>query len=135
MRKYIYLSDSRIFLSLTPRGFHMAPLYDILTAQPSLDARQIQRKQFKLSMSVGKNRHYEIHEILPRHYIQTADKAGVGQTVVASIMDDLKQTATKNADTVFNCLPAAFPPSLIDPVRKGIMERVARLDVMDVDSQ
>jgi len=113
----------------------MAPLYDILTAQPSLDARQIQRKQFKLSMSVGKNRHYEIHEILPRHYIQTADKAGVGQTVVASIMDDLKQTATKNADTVFNCLPAAFPPVLIDSVRKGIVERVARLDVMDVDSQ
>ena len=46
-------------------GFRMTPLYDVLTAQPSLAAHQIQQKKFRLAMSVGKNRHYEIHDILP----------------------------------------------------------------------
>jgi len=57
---------------LGPGGrFRMTPLYDVLTAQPSLDARQIPRKKFKLAMSVGKNRHYSVNEIVPRHFMQT----------------------------------------------------------------
>jgi serine/threonine-protein kinase HipA len=48
---------------ITPGGrFRMTPAYDVLTAQPSLDAGQIPRKKFKLAMSVGKNRHYDVHE-------------------------------------------------------------------------
>ena len=44
---------------LSPGGrFRMTPLYDVLTAQPSLDDGQIPRKKFKLAMSVGTNRHY-----------------------------------------------------------------------------
>src|ERR1700684_3923621 len=63
-----------IFLS--PGGrFRMTPLYDVLSAQPSLDANQVQRKKFKLAMSVGKSRHYEISEIMPRYFFQTAEAA------------------------------------------------------------
>ena len=41
---------------LGPGGrFQMTPLYDVLTAQPSLDARQIVSQQMKLAMSVGRN--------------------------------------------------------------------------------
>ena len=52
-------------------GFALTPLYDVLSAQPSLDARQIERKQMKLAMSVGSNNHYRIDEIQPRHFVQT----------------------------------------------------------------
>jgi serine/threonine-protein kinase HipA len=39
-------------LFLGPGGrFSMTPLYDVLTAQPSLDANQIRRNKFKLAMS------------------------------------------------------------------------------------
>ena len=51
-----------IFLGAGGR-FHLTPLYDVLTAQPSLDDRQIERKQMKLAMSVGDSRHYKIEEI------------------------------------------------------------------------
>ena len=47
----------------------MTPLYDVLSAQPSLDAGQIQRKQMKLAMSAGDKRHYEIDDIMPRHFL------------------------------------------------------------------
>jgi serine/threonine-protein kinase HipA len=41
----------------------MTPLYDVLSARPSLDARQIERKQMKLAMSVGRSRDYRIEEL------------------------------------------------------------------------
>lgn len=41
---------------LGPGGsYHLTLLYDVLTAQPSLEAGQIERKQMKLAMSVGTN--------------------------------------------------------------------------------
>lgn len=43
---------------LDPEGrFRMTPLYDVLTAQPRLDSRHVDRKKFKLAMSVGLKRH------------------------------------------------------------------------------
>ena len=41
-----------IFLGRGGR-FKLTPVYDVLTAQPSLDTRQIERKHLKLAMSVG----------------------------------------------------------------------------------
>src|SRR5437867_9577333 len=51
-----------IFLGRGGR-FQLTPIYDVLTAQPSLDDRQIERKQMKLAMSVGDSRHYRIDEV------------------------------------------------------------------------
>ncbi len=59
----------------------MTPLYDVLTAQPSLDEGQIPRKKFKLAMSVGKNHHSAIQDIVPRHFMQSADLSGVSTRV------------------------------------------------------
>ena len=122
-----------VFLSAGGR-FQMTPLYDVLTAQPSLDAGQIQRKQYKLSMPVGNSRHDHIHEILPRHYLQTADKAGVGLSIVETIIDDLKAHASEKVDEVFNKLPAQFPAKLVESLRKGIDDRVARLNLAGADT-
>jgi serine/threonine-protein kinase HipA len=80
---------------LGPGGrFRMTPLYDVVTAQPSLDADQIPRKKFKLAMSAGKSRHYAIREIMPRHFMQTADLAGVGTTVMRAIFEDIAANRT-----------------------------------------
>jgi serine/threonine-protein kinase HipA len=34
-------------------GFRLTPLYDVMSAQPTLDAQQIPRKKMRLAMSVG----------------------------------------------------------------------------------
>lgn len=115
-----------IFLS--PGGrFRMTPLYDVLTAQPSLDTGQIPRKKFKLAMSVGKNRHYSVPDIMPRHFLQTADIAGVGTPVMRRIFDDLAENVEKQADEVIISLPRGFPDQLIDAVKSGIGKRATLL--------
>ncbi len=115
-----------IFLS--PGGrFRMTPLYDVLTAQPSLDAGQIPRKKFKLAMSVGKNRHYSVPDIMPRHFLQTADIAGVGTPVMRRIFDDIAENVEKQADEVMMSLPRGFPEQLVDSVKSAIGKRATLL--------
>jgi len=112
-----------IFLS--PGGrFRMTPLYDVLSAQPSLDAKQIQRKTFKLAMSVGKSRHYEVAEILPRHFFQTADLAGIESSLVTSIFDDLTNNAARASETVVKDLPEGFPQAMLDSILTALAHRI-----------
>jgi serine/threonine-protein kinase HipA len=120
---------------LTPGGcFSLTPLYDVLTAQPSLDINQIPRNKFKLAMSVGKSRHYAIQEIMPRHFTQTADLAGVGESVVVPIIQDLAANAEKIVQTTIETLPREFPDQLISSVISGIRNRVRRLAGTDLIS-
>ena len=114
---------------LGPGGrFSMTPLYDVLTAQPSLDANQIRRNKFKLAMSVGTNRHYAIAEIMPRHFMQTAGNSGVANSLVQAILDDLAARALKTIDAVIETLPAGFPGAVADSVRRGVSQRLRLLD-------
>src|SRR3954453_6027201 len=105
-------------------GFRMTPLYDVLSAQPSLDANQIQRKQFKLAMSVGKSRHYAISEILPRHFIQTAEIAGVGAGLVRSIFKDLAENAERVIGAAIDELPDGFPEAMTNSIRTAMSHRI-----------
>lgn len=104
--------------------FHMTPVYDVLTAQPSLDGGQIQRRQFRLAMSVGDNNHYAVAEIVPRHFIQTAERAGISARAVASLFDELADTETATADAVFSSMPSGFPDVLMTSLRAGLAARL-----------
>lgn len=118
-----------IFLS--PGGrFRMTPLYDVLTAQPSLDDGQIPRKKFKLAMSVGKNHHYTIQDIVPRHFMQTADLAGVGTPMMKSIFEDIGANAERQAQAVVAALPHNFPDQLVTSTLAAITERIRQLGTM-----
>ncbi|WP_432289470.1 type II toxin-antitoxin system HipA family toxin (plasmid) [Aminobacter sp. BA135] len=110
---------------LGPGGrFRMTPLYDVLTAQPSLDQGQVSRKKFKLAMSVGKNHHYAIHDIVPRHFMQTADLAGVGTPTMKAIFEDIQANAERQAQAVVNSLPGNFPDQLMTSTLAAISHRV-----------
>jgi serine/threonine-protein kinase HipA len=110
---------------LTSGGqFRMTPLYDVLSAQPSLDANQIQRQQFRLAMSVGKSRHYAMSEILPRHFIETAEIAGVGPALVRSIFKDLAENAEQAIGAAIDELPDGFPESMTNSIRAAMSHRI-----------
>jgi serine/threonine-protein kinase HipA len=112
---------------LNPAGFRLTPLYDVLSSQPSLEGGQIQRRQFKLAMSIGKSRHYRIDEIQPRHFMQTAEEAGISLKSVAEIIEDLRDTAKKSVAAVIEGLGSSIPQSVSGPVQNGILERIERL--------
>ena len=115
-----------IFLS--PGGrFRMTPLYDVISAQPSLDMGQIQRNKMKMAMAVGKSRHYVVDSIMPRHFIETAANAGVGERLVTSIFDDLHTKAPAAIEQVTKSLPKTFPAEVAGSIGNGFKARLRRL--------
>ena len=113
---------------LAPGGrFRLTPLYDVLSAQPSLDARQIVGKQMKLAMSVGDSRHYDIRYIKGRHFIQTAERAGLPGALAHAALEEVAQAATQAMGTVANELPPGFPEKLHASVQRGLIARLLLL--------
>jgi serine/threonine protein kinase HipA of HipAB toxin-antitoxin module len=73
-------------IRLSPGGrFVLTPLYDIISAQPSLEARQIMQNEMKLAMAIGNNRHYVVHTVVGRHFVQTAKSCGLPDKTVRGI--------------------------------------------------
>lgn len=109
---------------LGPQGrFHLTPLYDILSAQPSIDPRQIERKQMKLAMSVGDNRHYKIDDISIRHFIQTAEKANLPKSLVKDVAEEISDTSEKKIEKLGEDLPKDFPEELHQSISKAFLSR------------
>jgi serine/threonine-protein kinase HipA len=115
-------------LFLGPKGrFRLAPLYDVLSAQPSLESRQIERKQMKLAMSVGDSRHYRLDEIEGRHFVQTVKRARLPESLALDVLKDISESADKAIATVEKKLPPGFPEEIHEAVSSGLKERLAKL--------
>lgn len=115
-------------LFLGPGGrFNMTPIYDVLTAQPCLQARQLLKKQMKLAMFVGDSRHYRMDEIQGRHFIQTTVKAGLPAALAQSVLEDVAQRAAAALQAVENQLPSGFPEEVHASVQRGFTARLSRI--------
>lgn len=111
-------------------GYRLTPLYDVLTAQPSLNAGQIERRQFRLAMSVGTNRHYRVDEILGRHFVQTGEAAGLPKPLISEALEAMADIADKAFARVEQELPGDFPDRIHESVRAGMAERLKRLAIL-----
>lgn len=117
---------------LSPGGsYRMTPLYDILTAQPALNARQIERKQMKMAMSVGNSRHYRFDQIHGRHFVQTAMRAGLSKKRAISIIEDIEAKAPEALEMASNDLPKGFPTAVVDIVSDAVNDRLRGLQLTD----
>lgn len=118
---------------LGPNGsFRMTPLYDILTAQGAEDARQIERKQMKMAMSVGKNRHFRFDQIHGRHFIQTAIRAGFSKRRAVDMIAEIEAQTPIALEVATAALPKNFPPAIVDSVSQAVMERLRGLKLGDI---
>ena len=115
-----------IFLGRGGR-FQLTPIYDVLTAQPSLDDRQIERKQMKLAMSVGDSRHYRIDEVKGRHFIQTAERAGLPRSLASEVLAEVVKAVDTAIHTIETQLPSGFPEEIHASVKKALRSRLLRL--------
>jgi len=113
---------------LGPGGaFRLTPLYDVLTAQPSLDSHQVRRQQMKLAMFVGQSRHYRLDEIKGRHFLQTAGRAGFPKSIAGEVLEQTRAQALKALEKVPSQLPANFPEAIHASVQKAVKARLAAL--------
>lgn len=109
-------------------GFRATPLYDVMSTRPLLEAGQLRRNQMRLAMAVGDNRHYRVHDILPRHFVQTAGRAGMPEEIVNEIVRELCERMPKAIEAVCNQLPRDFPDALRAAIVGGIEQRLRRME-------
>lgn len=115
-----------IFLKPGAR-FRLTPIYDVMSTQPTFDAHQLRKYQYKLAIAVGDKRHYGVDTIVPRHFIQTAERSSVPGTVIEEICADLAATADKAIDTTLAALPKDFPEKLAASITGGMRNRLKLL--------
>jgi serine/threonine-protein kinase HipA len=116
-----------IFLS--PGGrFRMTPLYDVMSAQPAVDAGQIRHNKMKLALAVGKNNHYVVDTILPRHFIQTGEAAGFPGDLTKEILCEVSAKAQSAIEKARQALPESFPEGIFNSITNGMLHRVGRID-------
>ena len=113
-----------------PQGrFRLTPLYDVLSAQPSLDSRQIERKQMKLAMSVGRSRHYRIEEIQGRHFVQTAEAAGLPGARATDAIREIVEAAPGAIKAIEKAFPRGFPKKIHTSIANGLANRLKRIEI------
>jgi serine/threonine-protein kinase HipA len=110
---------------LLPGGrFHLTPLYDVMSAQPNLDAGHIQHNRMKLAMAVGDKRHYVVNTVMPRHFLQTAARCGLSAEFAQGILDEIQAGADNAIAAALTGLPAGFPEALSASIIGGIRRRL-----------
>ena len=117
---------------LRPGGrFRLTPLYDVISAQPSVDSKHLLWKNFRLAMSFGTKPHYAMRQVAPRHLFQTAARAGMGKNVVPSIIGELHGEMDVAVNRVVADLPSGFPGKIADSISNGIRRRLQILESGD----
>lgn len=113
---------------LAPAGrFNLTPVYDVMSAQPAVDANQIDHNRYKLAMSVGDNVHYVINRIAPRHFLQGAATTGLSRGTMESIFHELLMAAPGALEAAATAMPNDCPGGLVDSIANGFRRRLAEI--------
>ena len=120
-------------IQLLARGrFQLAPLYDVMSVYPVLGERPDQwfPHGVKLAMALlGKNRHYEMHDIQRRHFNSTAQKVGYAAIAEPIIEALLARTPAAIAEVQAE-LPQDFSPLVRDAILGGLEQAARTLGAM-----
>ena len=116
-------------LFLRPGGrFSMTPLYDVLSLQPIYDAKQLTQRQMKMAMAVGTKRHYGLFEIVPRHFLQTTERCGIGESIVQEIFAEILHASDRAIEETVAALPDDFPEALTNSIIGGYKARLSQIE-------
>lgn len=114
---------------LKPEGrYSLTPFYDVLSAQPAFDKRQIPNNKYKLAMSVGKSRHYRILEVVGRHFVQSGKAAGLGPTLMNKAITDILERAKDAPDKALSLMPGDFAQEVHDSIAASMPARLRLLE-------
>lgn len=115
-------------IALYPGGrFKLAPLYDIMSIQPYSDAAQLRKNTIAFAMSVGKNPHYKLSVISPRHFTESASLAGLPKALITTLIDELKSSVPEAMEKTLSQLPSGFPEKLARSIQSGVLRRLEKL--------
>ena len=78
----------------------------------------------KMAMAIGKTRHYVVHTIVGRHFVETGDQCSLPATLVRDVLDEIRDTGKDSIDTVIASLPDDFPAAIAGSISSGAKRRV-----------
>jgi serine/threonine-protein kinase HipA len=113
--------------------FHLTPLYDVMSAQPNVDAKQITKNKMKMAMAVGSNRHYVVDSIVPRHFIQSAELAGLPAKTTSNWIDEVMEKTPTALATTLSGLKNDFPSQISASIHEGIERRLKQVRAHDTN--
>ncbi len=109
-----------IFLKQGGR-FQLTPLYDIISAYPLAEKRQLEYQDMKMAMALhSKNTHYHWHNMLPRHWLAESKKNDFPETDMQEIIDQSITELDGVINKVTSKLPPGFPEDIAQPVFEGM---------------
>lgn len=120
---------------MRPGGqFQMTPFYDVISVQPQFAANRIPHAKFTLAMSVGRRRNYRLTNVQGRHFLQTAQEAGLGVPVAKRIIREILEQTDRALEHALNAMPDDFDRSLHDAIAAGIRARSVSLTAALADA-
>ena len=99
-----------------PGGFHMTPLYDVLSAAPPHLHDGFRRRELQLAMSAGAGRHYRLDQLHPRHFDETAERARVPLETRRRAIAELAEAGMAAFERAGDGLPPGFPDRVATPI-------------------
>ena len=103
--------------------FVLAPLYDVISAQPIVDNGRLSHYRYKLAMSVGDHNRYQIGQISRRHFEQSAEAAGLPKGTVDRFCDELEAAIPDALETIGGLADNTVPAALIESIAGGVQAR------------
>lgn len=118
-------------IALLPGSRYVStPLYDVLSAHPVIGRgrNHIAPQRVALAMAVrGRNRHYRIDGIYPRHWIAQGQRVGFASAEIEQMIARIVQDTPRVIERVSAQIPTDFPDDVADAVFSGMRTLSARL--------
>ena len=109
-------------LHLGRRGrFRLAPLYDILSVAPVVQAGRLQRKRYRLAMSI--DGHYGVDEIVPRHFEAEGRAAGLPKNRGLELLAEMAERLGPALERTRRDLAGQVPDGVSDPIMADSLHR------------
>jgi serine/threonine-protein kinase HipA len=81
----------------------------------------------KLAMFVGDSRHYRNDDIEGRHFIQTAERAGLPRSLAIDALQEVAKVADAAMKTIPEQLPPGFPEGIHTSVKNAFASRLRKI--------
>ncbi len=108
-------------ISLSPDGYRLTPLYDVISAAPW---PEFPDQKIKLAMAMGSKNYYRLNQIQLRHFYQTGQKAGLRkqdmESIFSSLIAKMDDAITKTAGLAAD---VGVPASTTDSILMGVSKR------------
>lgn len=113
-------------LQLGRRGrFRLAPLYDILSVAPVVHAGRLQRKRYRLAMSI--DGHYGIHEIVPRHFEAEGKASGLPRNRALELLAEMADRLGPALERTTLGMADQVPAAVREPITADSLQRAEQV--------